>query len=82
MTTEQQSQPKNRNVFYVGLLSFFGGISQDIFTPILPVYYTSVLGFDKTFVGVAEGLVTASSYLFSVIAGFFSDKFKKQKRIT
>jgi MFS family permease len=74
-------QPKNRNVFYVGLLSFFGGISQDIFTPILPVYYTAILGFDKTFVGVAEGLVTAGSYLFAVISGFFSDKFKKQKPI-
>ncbi len=71
----------NKNIFYVGLLSFFGGISQDIFTPILPVYYTTILGFDKTFVGVAEGLVTASNYLFAVIAGFFSDRFKKQKPI-
>jgi MFS family permease len=71
----------NRNVFYVGLLSFFGGISQDIFTPILPVYYTTILGFDKTFVGVAEGLVTASNYIFAVISGFFSDRFKKQKPI-
>jgi MFS family permease len=75
------SPKKNHNVFYVGLLSFFGGISQDTFSPILPIYYTTILGFDKTFVGVAEGLVTASSYLFAVIAGFFSDKFKKQKPI-
>lgn len=74
-------KPRNRNVFFVGLLSFFGGISQDVFTPILPVYYTTILGFDKTFVGVAEGLVTASSYIFNVIAGYFSDKFKKQKPI-
>jgi MFS family permease len=72
---------KNRNVFFVGLLSFFGGISQDTFSPILPIYYTTILGFDKTFVGVAEGLVTASSYLFAVVAGLFSDKFKKQKPI-
>jgi len=78
---EPSPQPKSKNVFYVGLLSFFGGISQDVFTPILPVYYTTILGFDKTFVGVAEGLVTASSYIFAVISGFFSDKFKKQKPI-
>ena len=78
---ESSPQPKSKNVFYVGLLSFFGGISQDVFTPILPVYYTTILGFDKTFVGVAEGLVTASSYIFAVISGFFSDKFKKQKPI-
>lgn len=78
---ESKERPRTRNVFFVGLLSFFGGISQDVFTPILPIYYTSILGFDKTFVGVAEGLVDASSYIFSVISGFFSDKFKKQKPI-
>lgn len=65
----------------MGLLSFFGGISQDIFTPILPIYLTSVLGFDKAVVGIAEGAVTASVNIFKVIAGFFSDKFKKQKPI-
>ena len=73
--------PKNRNVFYVGLLSFFGGISQDVFSPILPIYLTTVLGFDKAFIGIAEGLVTASVNLFQVAAGWFSDKFKKQKPI-
>ena len=72
---------KNKNVFFVGLLSFFGGISQDVFTPILPIYLTSVLGFDKTVVGIAEGVVTASVNIFKVIAGFFSDKFRKQKPI-
>lgn len=70
-----------RNVFFVGLLSFFGGISQDIFAPILPIYLTAVLGFNKTFVGVAEGIVTASANISKVAAGFLSDKFKKQKPI-
>lgn len=73
--------PKNKNVFYVGLLSFFGGMSQDVFAPILPIYLTTVLGFDKAFVGVAEGVVAASVHIFKVIAGFFSDRFKKQKPI-
>jgi MFS family permease len=71
--------PKNRNVFYVGLLSFFGGISQDVFSPILPIYLTTVLGFDKAFVGIAEGVVSASVNVFKVVSGFLSDKFKKQK---
>lgn len=76
-----ENRPGKRNVFFVGLLSFFGGISQDIFAPILPIYLTAVLGFDKTFVGVAEGIVTASANISKVAAGFFSDKFKKQKPI-
>jgi len=74
-------QKKNKNVFIVGLLSFFGGISQDIFSPILPIYLTSVLGFDKTIVGVAEGIVSASANFFKIIAGVLSDKFKKQRPI-
>jgi MFS family permease len=79
---EDNKQSKvNKNVFYVGLLSFFGGISQDIFTPILPIYLTSVLGFDKAVVGVAEGAVSASVYFFRIVAGFLSDKFKKQKQL-
>lgn len=73
--------PKNRNVFYVGLLSFFGGISQDIFAPILPIYLTAVLGFDKAFIGIAEGVVTASVNIFKILAGYASDKFKRQKPI-
>ncbi len=82
MTMESlSSRPPSRNIFFVGFLSFFGGISQEAFSPILPIYYTTVLGFDKTFVGVAEGLVTAGSYIMNVVAGFFSDKFKRQKPI-
>ncbi len=72
---------KQRNVFYVGLLSFFGGISQDVFAPILPLYLTTVLGFDKTFVGIAEGIVTAAQDVFAVVAGYLSDRFKRQKPI-
>ena len=77
----QSSRSKNKNVFFVGLLAFFGGISQDVFLPILPIYLTTVLGFDKTFIGISEGVVTASVNIFKVIAGFLSDKFRKQKPI-
>ena len=78
---ENKPENKRRNVIYVGLLSFFGGISQDIFAPILPIYLTSILGFDKTVVGIAEGIVTASANFFAIVAGFLSDKFKRQKPI-
>lgn len=67
------------NVFYIGLLSFFGGISQDIFVPILPLYLSNVLGLDKAFIGISEGLVTSGSSLFKIISGFLIDKFGKKK---
>jgi MFS family permease len=74
-----EKKKKLGNVFYIGLLSFFGGISQDIFVPILPLYLTNVLGLDKTFIGASEGLVTAGASLFKIIAGFLTDKFGKKK---
>jgi MFS family permease len=77
--TEQKPKKKFGNVFYVGLLSFFGGISQDIFVPILPLYLTNVLGLSKEVVGISEGLVTAGSSLFKLVTGFLIDKFGKKK---
>ena len=74
-----QKENQNKNVWYVGLLSFFGGISQDIFSPILPIYLTSILGFDKTIVGIAEGIVTASANFFAIVAGYLSDRFEKSR---
>ncbi len=70
-----------RTIFAVGFASFFGGISQDVFLPILPLYLTQTLGFDKAIVGVAEGLVSAASSGFKIIAGRLSDKFGRQKPI-
>ncbi len=70
---------KENNPFYIGLLSFFGGISQDIFIPILPLYLANVLHFDKSFIGLTEGVVTSSASIFKVIAGFLSDKLGRRK---
>jgi len=78
--TSKQKEGK-RTILSVGFASFFGGISQDIFIPILPIYLTQILGFDKTVIGIADGLVTAASSGFKVIAGRLSDKFGRQKPI-
>jgi len=70
---------KKNNVFFIGLLSFFGGISQDIFVPILPLYLSNVLGLDKAFIGITEGLVTSGASLFKFVSGFLIDRFGKKK---
>lgn len=69
------------NIFYIGLLSFFGGISQDIFIPILPLYLANVLHLDKAFIGLSEGLVTSSASIFKIVSGFLSDKLGSKKSI-
>jgi MFS family permease len=73
------ARPKLGNVFYIGMLSFFGGISQDIFVPILPLYLANVLGMDKALIGISEGLVTAGASLFKIAAGFLIDRTGAKK---
>lgn len=72
---------KSNNSFFVGLLSFFGGISQDIFVPLLPLYLANVLGLPKSFIGVTEGLVTGTASVFKVVSGFITDRLGKRKPI-
>jgi MFS family permease len=69
------------NVFFIGLLSFFGGISQDLIVPILPLYLANVLHLDKSFIGLSEGLVTSSASIFKIVSGYLSDRFRARKRI-
>jgi MFS family permease len=69
------------NTFFIGLLSFFGGISQDIILPVLPLYLANVLHLDKSFIGLTEGLVTSSASVFKIVSGILSDRFRKNKPI-
>lgn len=81
---KQPPQVKKRffsNVFFIGLISFFGGISQDIMIPVLPLYLANVLHLDKSFIGLTEGLVTSSASVFKIVSGFLSDRFRKNKPI-
>lgn len=47
----------------------------------MPLYLTQILGFDRTLVGVAEGLVTASASIFKIVAGRLSDRYRRQKTL-
>ncbi len=69
------------NTFFIGLLSFFGGISQDIFVPILPLYLANVLNLDKAFIGLTEGIVTSSASIFKIVSGFLTDKLRSRRSI-
>ena len=87
MTTMQKpTEPATQrgifnNVFFIGLLSFFGGISQDLIIPILPLYLANVLHLDKSFIGLSEGIVTSSASIFKIVSGYLSDRFRARKNI-
>lgn len=70
-----------RNVVALGWVAFFGGLAQDMIQPILPVFYTSVLGLSKEFIGLIEGSLTTIVSLMKIGAGYLSDALGVRKAI-
>ena len=76
----KRAREKN-NVRALGWVAFFGGFGQDMIQPILPVFYSSVLGLSKETIGLIEGSLTTIVSVFKILSGFLSDKLKKRKSI-
>lgn len=70
-----------RNVIALGWVAFFGGLAQDMIQPILPAFYTSVLGLNKEFIGLIEGSLTTVVSLMKIGAGYLSDALGIRKAI-
>ncbi len=70
-----------RNVLALGWVAFFGGLAQDMILPVLPVFYTSVLGLRTEFIGMIEGAVTTVVSLARIGAGYLSDALGRRKAI-
>jgi len=70
-----------RNIVALGWVAFFGGLAQDMIQPILPIFYTSVLGLNKEFIGLIEGLMTSIVSLMKIGAGYLSDALGVRKII-
>jgi MFS family permease len=71
----------HRNVISLGWVAFFGGLAQDMIQPILPTFYTSVLGLNKEFIGLIEGSLTTVVSLMKIGAGYLSDALGVRKII-
>lgn len=70
-----------RNVFNLGLVSFFTDISSEMVYPLLPLFLTTVLGASAGFVGLVEGLAESTASLLKLVSGWLSDKLKKRKAL-
>src|SRR3989338_8036548 len=77
MPNKQQNYKKN--IISLGLVSFFSGLSQEMITPILPIFLATGLGLSKEFVGFVSGLVVSVSSIFKILSGYISDKLKHRK---
>lgn len=70
-----------RNVVTLGWVAFFGGLAQDMIQPVLPMFYTAVLGLNKEFIGLIEGALTTLVSLAKIGAGYLSDALGVRKAI-
>jgi MFS family permease len=70
-----------RNVVALGWVAFFGGLAQDMIQPLLPTFFTSVLGLSKEFIGLIEGSLTTVVSLMKIGAGYLSDALGLRKAI-
>jgi len=70
-----------KNIFFLGLVSFFNDFSSEMVQSIMPVFLTVTLGAPAFFVGLIEGVADALSSVLKLISGWISDKIGKRKKL-
>ena len=70
-----------RNIFFLGLISFFTDISTEMVYPLIPLYLVSQFGATPALVGVIEGIAESLASLLKVFSGYATDKSQKKKAI-
>ncbi len=71
----------NRNIFFLGLTSFFTDISSEMILPLIPLFLENFLGASKFQIGIVEGLATATASLLKVFSGYVSDLVRRKKAL-
>src|SRR3989344_3965097 len=69
-----------KNIFFLGIVSFFNDFSSEMVQSVMPVFLTTTLGAPAFFVGLIEGVADALSSIFKLISGWISDKIGKRKK--
>lgn len=69
----------SKNVFVLGLVSFFNDVASEMVYPVIPIFLTSVLGAPVAIVGLIEGVAESTASLLKVVSGWLSDKFQRRK---
>lgn len=70
-----------RNVFALGLVSFFTDISSEMVFSLIPTFLLGLPGSNIALLGLVEGTAESLSYGLRAVSGVFSDKFRKRKTL-
>ncbi len=68
-----------KNVFVAGLVSFFMDVSSEMIYPLVPLFLSTVLGANKSVIGLIEGIAESTASLLKVFSGWFSDRIGNRK---
>lgn len=69
----------SRNVFVLGLVSFFNDLSSEMVYPLFPTFLTEFLGAGAWFLGLVEGLADSVASLLNLFSGWLSDRLGRRK---
>lgn len=72
-------QGLSRNVFDLGLVSFFADVSSEMLYPLIPVFLTAVLGAPVAAVGLIEGFAEGTASVLQSVSGWWSDRIRHRK---
>ena len=68
-----------RNVWAVGLTSFFMDISSEMVINILPLFLANVLGVQTSIIGLIEGVAESTASVLKLFSGWLSDRLGGRK---
>jgi MFS family permease len=68
-----------RNVMALAAVSFLTDVSSEMIYPLLPVFLTTVLGANASFIGAIEGAAETTAALLKLASGWWSDRVRKRK---
>lgn len=79
VTTMERVKQLPRNVWAVGLTSFFMDVSSEMVINIIPLFLSNVLGIKTDIIGMIEGIAEATSSVLKLFSGWLSDKLGQRK---
>src|SRR3954471_21127933 len=79
-SSTDSARPKlGRNVMALAAVSFLTDVSSEMIYPLLPVFLTTVLGANASFIGAIEGAAETTAALLKLASGWWSDRVNKRK---
>lgn len=79
MKQERKIFGLDRNVFSAGWVSFFMDVSSEMIYPLVPLFLSTVLGVNKSVIGLIEGIAEATASVLKIFSGWVSDRIGKRK---